>query len=926
MASDNPYMKYVGQPAPAQGGTIVRDPLLPAKIVRGGLENEQTKAQTQATLAEIAAKREQIRLDREKFEAEQRKSGFIPDGKGGWAKDPNWRPPADVTGRPAPTAATYDAGIQKFNAAQYLKTTNNELQNLYAKGPGRTSGIAGLLDLLPTPSNAAFDSKANQLRSWVRQGTGGTGGENNTLGEMKLNVGAYIPSSTSFDETNKGRFSGINNISDTAQNSAIQMLGGVPDVNGVIHPIGTPEATQLLADLDAKRQQAGQGNQANSPISASMLVAGNNPGGPSGPGGGMAPGSGPSGPGLQNAQGSAYSTPQDIAFAKQLQAAYNGGASVKDMLAIAQQAGYPADQQNALEWQAAVDYRDGTGAYKGQKRGFSQVGVPESGRRGLVNQALGAAANTPIGTTALATANAGAFGATDEVAGMVNAALGNGDYNTNRDYYNFAKNAAFDQNPDWAFAGDMLGGLTGGTALESLGGKVIAKAAPKAIAALNAMRGGKIAKAALTGGTQGGLYGAGEMNDNRLAGGLTGLVAGGLGGAGGAGLVSGGTKLIGGTSNAAKRYLAERGVTLTPGQSMGGLMRWVEDRVGGKALTDAEGVNRAAFNEALSPIGATTQNIGNKGVEEALQAGQQGYRTALDPVSLQLNPADINTVRGGFNSAKTTLGGNAHDLTTGMDYTVASGIDPILAKAESGQPLDGNDVQNLLRISGRNQQQYGKLATEGKLGEPYPLAQPVSDAFGNANDVVRTALSEQFPESLTNLQKADKAWRNIKTIQDAVNRARNGGQTEARGVFGLGQLTDASAANAKKYGATHGTTKQPLYDFLDNAGQILPNYQPNSGTAMRSLVQNAGLAALGLGANEAENRDLIGGNTAGAIMALSALYSTPGRKALTKVFANSSNGRLSVEDYLNRKLLSGSGRLGAATGSLAAPALLQPVQ
>lgn len=885
----------------------------PIKQQGAVLDNQQTSAQTAATLAGIKAQREQIALERAKFEAAQREKGFTPDGNGGWVRDPKWQPPKPASGRPEITAPQFGDALAQFNAGSYLRNQQILLSQKFKNGPGGTTGLTGLLDYLPTQSNSDFNTTANRLRAWAKQGTGTTGGENNSVAEMKMNLGSYIPNSWEYDKTNESTLASIAGLADNAQQNAIQRLGGVPDASGNILPLNSPEAQAIL------NGQTAQKDKRNDPLSAAALVAGNGP--QLGNGGGMLTGQGPDGPNMKPAEGAAYSTPNDMAMAKALQAAYNQGASVPELFAVGKQFGLVPDMQNAQQWQAAVDYRDGTGEYKGKKRGFANFNAPESGRRGMISQTFGDMASSPVGTAALAAANAGSFGLVDEAAALINP----GDYENNRDYYNFAKNAAFDQNPGAALVGDIAGGVTGGAAIAGATDRLFnigAKVLPK----LQALRkANSLARATTDGAAYGGAFGAGEGNDNRLTGALTGTVAGGTGALLSAGALKALSRSVGGTRSAAKQYLADRGITLTPGQALGGPMRFLEERVGGRALSDAEGFNRAAFNEAVAPAGGTVNKIGPEGVDQALQVGRNAYHDALSPVSLNLHPDELQAINQGFANARKALGPNAADIRANMDYTLDSELGPILAKAQSGNPLNGDDVQTLLRVSGRNQQVYDKLATAGGAdGIPKPLASPVAGAFGVANDAVRTSLGRQSPEALAKLQAADKVWRNVKTLQSAVNKARNGAQTESRGAFGINQLTDAAAESARKYGGSHGTTNQPFYDLTKNAGEVMPNYFPNSGTAVRTAVMNGLAGVTGLGAYKAQEEGWIDPKTALALAAVAGLYSTPGRKALTGVFGKTSKGRQSLERSLEG-LIPALGRVGAASVPLTLPAYLQPV-
>lgn len=912
----------VGMRGGAQGGGMTvpigpRNPRLPAQVQGDILGNGQTVASTTKTYADIQNDNERLRLEHQRLVADMAAKGLNPDG----SPIPGWKPQADKP--PVAEQGTIDAttrakAINQFNGANMLGGVQADLQKSFDAGPGKTSGIAGLLDFLPTQTNQQFNRASDAGRGTVFQALNLIGGQGNTQQEAQMWTGPYIPRAGDYDATIKDSMGRLGTMRDNALRTAIMTLGGVPDANGNIHPIGTPEATNILMNMQAAKPQ-----EKKDPVSALSLINGRTGGGspPDVNPADFIPGGG-GGQGLAPATGERYSTPRDVSFAGVLQQAYNNGATVPQMLDIARQHGYPAEMQNAQQWQTAVDFRDGTGQFKGKKRGLADVSTPQSGQKGLIQSTVGNAALSPAGTAALSSANAMTLGTVDEIAGGINAATDtNGNtYSGLRDYYDYGKNAAFERNPGSAFAGDFVGGAVGGAAIESGMAKVLAKLGARSLPRVRSFLENPVGGAVADGALYGTARGAGEDNYNRLAGAAMGALAGGGGAALGAGTMAGIGGLARGTKNAAKQFLTDRGITLTPGQSMGGPIGWLEEKIGGKSLSDANGYNRAAFNDATDPIGGRVSDLAERGVEQATQLGQNAYQDALGNVALNLSSTDLSNIQGGFAHADQVINGKAADLAAGANYTLNDMLAPILTKAQQGQPLNGDDVQSLLRITGRNAQQYGKLATEGANGIPHPLAQPISDAFSNTNNILRDALKTQAPESASKLALADAAWRKIKTLQNAVSSAKSGSQTGEAGLFGVDQLQTAASVNAKKYGGTHGTTQQPFFDLNENARDILPNRFPNSGTAMRSAALNALTAIPALVGGGGYATDTLDPSTAMGLAALSAMYSKTGRKGLQKVFASTSPTRQSVADRFVAPYIK---PLGIAGGALALPALLQ---
>lgn len=202
-----------------------RNPRLPAQIESDILGNAQTGASTARTRVQTVGDALQNQITGATAPAVVAKTG------------------ADAVAAQQATrfnglsAPQYADALAQLNAANFLAKQHADLSRLFKAGPGSTSGLAGLLDFLPTPSNQNFDNSANRLRAWAKQGTGTTGGENNSVAEMKMNLGAYIPSSWDYDATNRDTLKSIKELSNKASREAVQRLGGVPDQNGNITPI-----------------------------------------------------------------------------------------------------------------------------------------------------------------------------------------------------------------------------------------------------------------------------------------------------------------------------------------------------------------------------------------------------------------------------------------------------------------------------------------------------------------------------------------------------------------------------------------------------------------------------------------------------------------------------------------------------------------
>lgn len=222
------------------------------------------------------------------------------------------------------------------------------------------------------------------------------------------------------------------------------------------------------------------------------------------------------------AQGERYSTPEDFAVAEAVQGVYNSGGSLRDMIEVSESMGRPVDLRRSQEFARAIDYRDATGEYEGQRTGFSTVQPAKSGQRSFLGQIYGDFARSDAGSSlvgaGIGAANAVTFGGLDEIAGSIDAAFYGRDTGLAIDFANRAKQGAADAAPGSYLAGELIGGIGMGV--------TAAGAFPNAARVLA----GSGRRALATGAALGGVTGALENNRDRAFGGVAGA---GLGAAGG---------------------------------------------------------------------------------------------------------------------------------------------------------------------------------------------------------------------------------------------------------------------------------------------------------------------------------------------------------------------------------------------------------
>lgn len=642
-----------------------------------------------------------------------------------------------------------------------LQRAIDDIKAKFAAGPGRTSGIGGLQDYLPTTENQQFDAAGNSVRGFVGPALGLTGGQLNTEKEAQRAVGPYIPQSGDRDAVIQDK---------------IRRLQGLADAMGGARRQG---------------QQSGQQSQA-----AMIPGAGTTPQPPSGPegynvgttGGGVSGGSG---------GGNTFASAAGVAMSKKLSEAYTKGAGVQELNRLLSDNGFQTFSDPATI--AAI-----------AKRGRLNFAPPVADdTRGGVGKALGSLADSAGGAYAINAADALTAGTLDNIAG--------GQSKLAIDY-------SQQQYPGASLAGTVTGGAL------AAGG-----------AELGLARAGLGAGAAALGGDAlyGAAYGAGSADgpdQSRVLGALGGGIGGVVGNRVGRGVVQGVGGAFRGVQNAEAQGLRAAGVPLTVGQTLGGAAKGIEDRLSGvpvlggivnaRRLEGMQGFNRAAFDEALAPIGANTGGItGPRGIDAAQSATRQGYDNALNGVSVTRDPQ----FTGDYNGA-IAQGSQVPRVGPEFEAWARSDLDPLTAQPQ----YDGATIQDFI------QQTRGADFGNDAMGNL------VGRSVTGVEDAMRGLVDRQAPGVMPALRNADQAYRQTQVLKDAVNRARNGTRVGETGTFAPSQLNDAAAANGKRFGGSQGTTRQPFFNLTEAGQSVLPNSVPDSGTAGRLLTQQA-LGAAGLG-------------------------------------------------------------------------------
>jgi hypothetical protein len=318
----------------------------------------------------------------------------------------------------------------------------------------------------------------------------------------------------------------------------------------------------------------------------------------------------------------------------------------------------------------------------------------------------------------------------------------------------------------------------------------------------------------------------------------------------GAGLQAGANRLAQAATAARARPLSDarqisnQGVTLTPGQMMGGTAQRAEDAltsvpVAGDAVRAArvrgiESFDRAAIDRTLAPIGhglAPDANVGREGVQAARQTISQAYEDALRPVAVAPDAAwdgeltailaRPNLPRRVRNDLTALLGDIRARMAGGLDGRAWKQIDSELASAvRAADNASGND----------------------------PASRFLRDALADTRTAHQNLLERTDPNVFGMVRAADEATANLARVTQASQYT---GTSARGGVFSPADLNRAVQAGDSSAGNRQFAQGQALMqDLTDPAMRVLPQQVPDSGTPFRSLMTGLGLtgggAALGV--------------------------------------------------------------------------------
>jgi hypothetical protein len=288
--------------------------------------------------------------------------------------------------------------------------------------------------------------------------------------------------------------------------------------------------------------------------------------------------------------------------------------------------------------------------------------------------------------------------------------------------------------------------------------------------------------------------------------------------------------------NPSVRALNDAGVSLTPGQVIGGFARRAEDAatslpvIGDQVLrAQREGIesfNRAAANRVLAPLGQNVDNAAPVGREMVEEVGRR-VSAAYDDAISRVRPFGPDQ-----QFAQDIQGVTQQFLTPESRQTFARLVnDRVVSRFQNG-PLDGATFKTMDSELGQIARRFSSSTTASE--------REIADAVRELQRSMRGLAARTNPDVAPAIRAADEAWANLVRYEGA---AAAQGATE--GVFTPAQLSGAVRRFDHSARDRQFAQGNALMQDLSDAGRaVLPSRIGDSGTATREAILGSTRAAL----------------------------------------------------------------------------------
>jgi hypothetical protein len=298
-------------------------------------------------------------------------------------------------------------------------------------------------------------------------------------------------------------------------------------------------------------------------------------------------------------------------------------------------------------------------------------------------------------------------------------------------------------------------------------------------------------------------------------------------------LLKGASKVIAPQLKPAVQKLMDAKIPLTPGQTLGGTAKTIEDKltswpivgsmIGNAQRNSVNGFNKAVLNSALEPIGKT--------LPPGMEAGREAVDHVADTIGKQYDlilPKMSGAIDQQFQSDLGNIGQNA--IGSGAKQDTLDRFKNILQAQiiDRADPTTGQLSGEALKAAQQNLGAIGRKMAASQDADTQQLGDLVMDAHGAFNDM----LARNNPGYAGDLAAANKAYAQYVRIRKAA-----GALGSKDGMFSAPQYANAVKASDSSAGrGNYARGKAFMQDLSDPANQVLPSTVPDSGTAGRGLM------------------------------------------------------------------------------------------
>lgn len=346
-----------------------------------------------------------------------------------------------------------------------------------------------------------------------------------------------------------------------------------------------------------------------------------------------------------------------------------------------------------------------------------------------------------------------------------------------------------------------------------------------------------------------------------------------------------------------KQLLVDKGVTMTPGQLLGGAAGRIESGLESLPIAGdfikaakANGVtdfSNAAINEALTPVGEKLPAglKGNAAIEHAENILGDKYDAIKTNLVGRLDGPEISPSTelqtagqsGEITAQKPSFRAELNNLkemgAEGLSETQAAILNRIIDKEIIGKFTDaglasGETLKNIQSRLAEISKGYGR-------SEDYQV-RDLGDAVQEANAALRRMIEDENPQYAGELAAINSGYAKFKIVQRAA-----AAQGSKEGVFTPAQLDNAvKAKDFSKDKGRYARGDATLQDFSSAGKTNLLSSVPDSGTALRMSTLGA-VGAISGGAQFA-----LGPLGTAAALAVPLLYSKPVLRAIQPAIRN----------------------------------------